>query len=416
MFSRFIEPSQKVLKNLAFQTVQNFSRTLTTNNTYDAIVIGAGSIGLPTAMELQESGMKVVVLDRKPSPGQGDNKCAIGGIRATHSNASKILAGLRSLEIFSTWKEKHGFEIEWKKGGYLFPVYREVDEEALKSLIPYQRSFGMEIGFVDADRVKQLVPGINTDSLRGGIWSPNDGSASPLLSALAFYRYAKELGADFHFKEEAQEILKDSHGKVSGVKTEKSTFHAPIVIDAAGAYSTKLMKSLRLQVPVTPDSHEAGITEPTEHFFSPMVVDMRPSTGSKNYYFYQNSHGQIVFCITPDPVIPGTDREETSVFLPQVSKRMISILPRLQNVRVRRTWRGLYPMTPDGNPLLGWNRNLPGLFTATGMCGQGFMLGPGYAKTIRNSITNNLDDNDKTILKFVDPHRSFADQKKEVFK
>ncbi|KAJ5080785.1 fad-dependent oxidoreductase domain-containing protein [Anaeramoeba ignava] len=379
MFSRFIEPSQKVLKNLAFQTVQNFSRTLTTNNTYDAIVIGAGSIGLQQQWNSKKQD-------------------------CVHLRFSQH--GKKNTDLISNGKRE----------ATCSQCIREVDEEALKSLIPYQRSFGMEIGFVDADRVKQLVPGINTDSLRGGIWSPNDGSASPLLSALAFYRYAKELGADFHFKEEAQEILKDSHGKVSGVKTEKSTFHAPIVIDAAGAYSTKLMKSLRLQVPVTPDSHEAGITEPTEHFFSPMVVDMRPSTGSKNYYFYQNSHGQIVFCITPDPVIPGTDREETSVFLPQVSKRMISILPRLQNVRVRRTWRGLYPMTPDGNPLLGWNRNLPGLFTATGMCGQGFMLGPGYAKTIRNSITNNLDDNDKTILKFVDPHRSFADQKKEVFK
>jgi sarcosine oxidase subunit beta len=43
-----------------------------------------------------------------------------------------------------------------------------------------------------------------------------------------------------------------------------------------------------------------------------MVVDLRPGPGSKNYYFYQNVHGQVVFCITPDPPILGTDTRETS--------------------------------------------------------------------------------------------------------
>ena len=71
---------------------------------YDVIIIGAGSVGVPTALALGETGSKVLVIDAKPSPGQGENKHAIGGIRATHSTPGKILCGLRSLEIFSTWQ------------------------------------------------------------------------------------------------------------------------------------------------------------------------------------------------------------------------------------------------------------------------------------------------------------------------
>ncbi|MCL4814756.1 MAG: FAD-dependent oxidoreductase, partial [Vicinamibacteraceae bacterium] len=52
---------------------------------FDAIVIGAGSVGLPTAIYLQEAGVSTLVLDQFAGPGQGSNKAAIGGIRATHS-------------------------------------------------------------------------------------------------------------------------------------------------------------------------------------------------------------------------------------------------------------------------------------------------------------------------------------------
>jgi sarcosine oxidase subunit beta len=74
----------------------------------DVIIAGAGSVGVPTAVALGAMGVKTLVLDANPSPGQGDNKHAIGGIRATHSDPGKILVSLRSLEIFSTWKECFG--------------------------------------------------------------------------------------------------------------------------------------------------------------------------------------------------------------------------------------------------------------------------------------------------------------------
>ena len=87
-------------------------------NTYDTIIIGAGSVGTPLAWQLADAGQKVLVLEQFPSVGQGSNKAAIGGIRATHSDPAKIGICLKSLEIFSTWHEKYGDDIEWEQGGY----------------------------------------------------------------------------------------------------------------------------------------------------------------------------------------------------------------------------------------------------------------------------------------------------------
>jgi len=137
------------------------------------------------------------------------------------------------------------------------------------------------------------------------------------------------------------------------------------------------------------------------------VVDIRPGPDSKNYYFYQNRHGQVVFCITPDPPIFGTDKGETSAFLPQICARLVTLLPRLKNLRVRRTWRGLYPMTPDGSPLVGWSRKVRGLLHAAGMCGQGLMLGPGLAELIGRMITGQTTKEDQIVLEEFSPDRKF---------
>ena len=57
---------------------------------FDVIVVGAGSVGMPAAMSLAERGLKVLCIDQFASPGQGSNKAAIGGLRATHSAPAKI--------------------------------------------------------------------------------------------------------------------------------------------------------------------------------------------------------------------------------------------------------------------------------------------------------------------------------------
>jgi sarcosine oxidase subunit beta len=380
-------------------------------DTYDVIVVGAGSVGMPTAMALGEKGLRTLVLDLHPSPGQGENKHAIGGVRATHSAPGKILACLRSLQILSTWKQAHGDDIEWLQGGYLYPVYRPGDAEMLKNLLPLQKSHGLKIDFVAPQEVGAIVPGINPDGLLGGTFAPEDGSISPLLVANAYYRRALRLGVEFRFKEKIDRLWLDQ-GRIRGVATDHGRYQAPVVVDAAGPLSGPLCATAGVRIPVIPDCHEAAITEPAQPFFHCMVVDIRPAPGSRNFYFYQNLHGQVVFCITPDPPIVGTDKRETSVFLPQICTRLVHLLPRLKNLRVRRTWRGLYPMTPDGSPIVGWNREIQGLLHATGMCGQGLMLGTGVGELAARLISQATTPEDEIILKEFSPYREFQGMEK----
>jgi len=382
-----------------------------TTKVYDAIMVGAGSIGLPTAFFMAQAGLEPLVIDQFASPGQGSNKAAIGGIRATHSAPSKIRICLESLDVFSTWEETYGDDIEWHRGGYSFVAYREREENVLKELLEIQQGYGLDIRWLKRDALLGAIPDLNPKNLIGGTYSPNDGSASPLLSAHAFYKRAKERGAAFRFRERVTGIIR-RRGKVVGVRTDKGGYATETVINAAGPWARAVAQMGDLDVPVTPDSHEAGITEPVKHFVEPMVVDLRPAEGSKNYYFYQHGTGALVFCITPEPPIVGTDRRETSDFLPMIAPRMVGLMPKLSNIRVRRTWRGLYPMTPDGFPIVGRAQELEGYIYAVGMCGQGFMLGPGIGSLLSRMVQDELTPEDEKTLEELSPYREFGGEEK----
>jgi len=370
---------------------------------YDVIIVGAGSVGVPTALATAKVGLKTLVLDSLPSVAQGDNKHAIGGIRATHSLKSKIWLCQRSIEIFASWKELYGDDIWWEQGGYCFLAFTNEHEQMLKNTARQQTEYGLNIDYLDADKIKALVPGINDDNLLGGTYSPEDGNSSPLLALHAFYRKSKEFGAEYKFSEEVIDITTQNK-KITGVKTNKAEHKAQTIINAAGAHANNVGNMINIDLPVVPESHEAGITEPVKKFFSTMVIDIKPAIdekfgNSKNYYFYQNKEGKIIFCLTPEPNLPGVDRRETSLFLPQISKRMVNLLPRLKNIKIRRTWRGLYPMTPDGNPFIGKINGIEGYINAVGMCGQGFMLGPGLGELLSREITEKLNSKDKEMLR-----------------
>lgn len=376
---------------------------------YDVVIIGAGSVGTPTAFFMQKAGYHTLVIDQGASVGQGSNKKAIGGIRATHSDPAKIRLSLRSIDIFSSWQETYGDDIEWYKGGYSFVAYRDKEEATLKELLKTQKAYGLNIEWLDKHALLEAVPDLNPNDLLGGTLSPDDGNASPLLVAHAFYDRATECGAEFHFNEKVVDTIIQG-GRVVGVRTDKGIYGADVVINAAGPWAADVGKMVGLNIPVTPDSHESAITEPVARFLKPMIVDIRPAPGSSNYYFYQHLTGQIVFCITPSPQIWGFDTRETSTFLPMVAKRMVEVMPRLKNIRVRRTWRGLYPMTPDGFPIVGWTQEVEGYMLAVGMCGQGFMLGPGLGELITRIVDNKVTPEDEEVLTYLTPYRQFAGQ------
>jgi sarcosine oxidase subunit beta len=376
---------------------------------YDIAIVGSGSIGLPLSYYCAREGLKVLVLDREASWGRGQNRAAIGGIRATFSDPAKIRICSESLAIASAFKEEHGADIEWRRGGYLFVAYDEERERSFKDLLAIQRSAGLEIGWIGPEQVGELAAGLSMEGLRGGTFSPGDGYASPLKAGSAYHSLAAAAGVEFRFGEEVTRLeMKGS--RILRIATSKGCYEAGLYVDAAGAFAAPLAAMAGVSLPVSPDCHEAGVTEPVARFLEPMLVDIRSDEESGNFYFYQAVTGQIVFCITPNPQVWATDTDNTSWFLPHCARRMVDLYPRLADLKVRRTWRGLYPNTPDGQPVVGFAREADNFLIAAGMCGQGFMLGFGLGRILAEIIVGGgprYSGPHAFILEQLSPYRRF---------
>lgn len=377
---------------------------------FDVIVVGAGSIGVPTALALAESGVRTLVLDAAASLGQGAHKAAIGGVRATHGDAAKVRVGLEGLATFRDWQAQYGDDIEWITSGYCFVAYREQERAMLQRLVERQRMVGLDVTWCSAQELHARVPALLRDGLLGGTFSPGDGHCSTLKAGHAMAAAARRAGAVFRFGERVLELTSRGDA-VSGVRTDQGWYAAPYVVNAAGAAAARLAASVGDRLEIVSELHEAGVTEAVAPFLAPLVVDVRPGPGSANVYCYQTHLGHVMFCLTPDPPILAdgepSDHGETSAFLPQAARRLTALIPRLGGARVRRTWRGVYPMTPDGSPLLGASRHLDGLVHAAGMCGQGFMLGPGVGTLVARLLRDELREHDQDTLEAWSPARAF---------
>jgi sarcosine oxidase, subunit beta len=384
---------------------------------FDAIVIGAGSVGNPTAYFLAREGLRVLVLDELASSGQGQNKAAIGGVRATHSDPAKIRLCRTSLEIFSTWKERTGTDIGWKQGGYCFPAYDDRVEATLRSLLPIQHRHRLNIDWVDAEGIGRRVPGIAQDGLRGGTFSPEDGQVNPLRAAESFTNEARRAGAVYRYREPVRTLVVRGNAVV-GVSTDRAEYRSTEVVVASGVRAGEVCATAGVEVPILPESHEAGISAPVRPFLGPLVVDLRPGPEGKttNFYFGQDAEGQVIFCYTPRVPIAGENRTSTYEFMPIAAARLVQLIPRLKNLTIRRVWRGLYPMTPDGSPLVGRAPHLEGLVLGVGMCGQGFMLGPGVGANLASLVARGRPLVEPEVFGLLSPARDLYGGKREALR
>jgi sarcosine oxidase subunit beta len=73
-------------------------------------------------------------------------------------------------------------------------------------------------------------------------------------------------------------------------------------------------------------------------------------------------------------------------------------------------------MTPDGIIILGKIHELSGHYLAVGMCGQGFMLGPGVGLNMAKLIVHGKPDIDPEVFSTIGFYRDYHAKRAEALK
>jgi len=351
--------------------------------TADAIIIGGGILGTAAGYYLAREGFEVILLEKEYLCAGSTGRC-IGGVRQQFVTSTTIKVAMESVRLFSTMKDEMGVDVEWYQGGYLFLAHSEERKKEYLTAIALQKRMGLDVDFISASEIREIVPCLNLDGVLGAAYCPSDGQVNPFLVTKAYADGIKSLGGKILLGTEAIQI-RGSDSRVTSVVTHTDEeYSAPIVVNAAGPSAKEVGRMAGVELLCEPERHEALVTERSEPLFDPMIVDYR----ADGCYFIQHKPtNQFIGCYTPYPRIGGPRVDSSIEFIKEMPRRMLRLLPCLKEVKIIRQWAGSYTMTPDGSPIVG-STSLDGFLVAVGMSGHGLMLGPALGKLLAELVAS----------------------------
>ncbi len=344
--------------------------------TADVIIVGGGVVGCAAAYYLAKKGVKdVIVLEASESIGHGGSSRNGGGVRQSGRDVRELPYAIYAVQnMWPTLSEELGMDVEYYQKGNLRLGKTEAHLKKLNALAANANKAGVTVHMVDGKEVKELCPYLS-DEIIGASWCPTDGHANPLLTTLAYYRRALDMGVRFFTKAEVKE-LKKVKGKLRKVfLASGEVFEAETVIVAAGYESRYIARTVGVDVPMTRYFEEALVTEMQPHMFDIML-----GTADADFYGHQAKHGSFVFGsesgLEEAIDMAPSNLQTSALTLSAGCRAIMGYIPLLKDAKIVRTWGGWLDMCYDGVAVIDKIEEVPGLIRACGFTGHGFGTAP----------------------------------------
>jgi sarcosine oxidase subunit beta len=349
----------------------------------DVVVVGAGVIGASVAWHLARQGLRALVLEREASPGQGSTGRATGGFRAQYGTAINVRLSLLAREKLRRFEAETGVDPGYAPNGYLWLARTEAQMELLRSAQEIQHAAGLhEAVMLDVARIRDVNPHVRTDGLAGAAFCPTDGFIRP-LDILRGYLQGVQVRPNARVTG-----LRRQGVRIEAVQlADGSEIPAGAVVDAAGPWAGPVARLAGVDLPVAPLRRQVGSTVDTEALPPSMPMTVWVEDG-----LHVRARDGRVLLVWPTPGDPR-DPESTALeagWLEEVKRKAAERVPALAGVPVdpRRSWAGLYEMSPDQHAVLGRAPGCENLFLCNGNSGHGVMHAPALGQLLAEIIVH----------------------------
>lgn len=339
---------------------------------FDAIIIGAGVIGISTAFHLAERGLKPVILERKQI-GFGATGSSSGLVRMHYDLEVESRLAWQSFQYFRNWSERVGGECGFRRTGFLH-IEPADHETLLRKNVQMHQRIGIPTSVITGDDVKKIAPCFKTEDIAFAAYEPESGYADATLTANSFLTAAKERGAVYV---QDCEVLsaKITGGKVTSLQTSRGDFSAPIIVNAAGAWAGKVSELFGVSIPLGTWTHDVvHIRRPAQIVDHLTVID-----SSLSMYFRPDSGNLTLVALEDDSRLDEpADKDLGYVakdFVERAIDRICTRIPAMEEGSLHSSHVGRDGLTPDQRAIIG-QAGPEGYFLATGFSGTGFKLSP----------------------------------------
>jgi sarcosine oxidase subunit beta len=347
----------------------------------EAVIVGGGIAGLAMAWELRKRGLRrILVLERRFS-GFGSSMRNIGRVRAMQLTPELARIAIAAQAKHAGLSRELGRNTLFWRAGYALVLYEQEELEMMRGVQSMLRELGLKTELEVGPRTVERLPILEGGAAPAGALIRPDASVHHDAVMFAYRRACLGVGIEIREGVEVSDVL-SAGGRAAGVIAADAEISAPLLINAAGAWSGALSAKAGVKVPNRPLRRQALVTEPSRPFMRTMVSFYRPVEG----WFHQTLRGEAVMGVVPPDEPVGTDLSASAEALGRTARGILAKAPRLGSLRVVRQWAGLYDVTPDRKPMVGPVSALPGFVQLNGCNGRGFALFPVLAELLARWI------------------------------
>jgi len=383
----------------------------------DVIVIGAGGLGAATAFHLVKRGVRRVALVDKHDIGSQTSPRAAGMVSCARK--SELMTTLITLaaERIKRFTEETGQPLDWVHAGSLKVARRHQDADVIESDITRGRRLGLDLERISPQEAHRLNPFLEPQGVVSVMRVGDDMYFDPSQVAIGFARGAEARGATLLPRTAVTRVLIDN-GHVTGVDTDTGTIRAPVVVDAAGAWTRQVAEASGIRVPLVPTAQQLFVTEPVEgaHAGLPMVrimdaaVYMRPCNGGLLWGVYEE-HPRFFDMNVLGERFQIKDMPLDANVLWHYARDVEPQLPILLKTAIREHRGGIPTMTADGQHIVGPTPAVRGFFFASGCNVAGLSISPALGEALAAWIVDGAPPIDLTPLTAARfSHRSWSEE------
>lgn len=337
-------------------------------DTIETVIIGAGIVGCALGVALVRRGYKdFVIVDRASVDAPVGSTGHAPGLLAQISASAELTAlARRSVALYS---EVPHARPAFSPVGSIEVARNEATMRRFADKLRRGEQAGIAAQLLTPRDIERLMPLVDASGLVGGVFVPGDGVLDARRALRGLADEIRAAGVPIREGTAVRGFVRKG-GRLAAVQTETGAIACGRAVVAAGLWGASLLQAADIALPLHPVQHPYLTTEPlaalrgrTEEASLPLVRDL-------DHLTYYRQHGECMGYgwYNHAPLAADATRMATAE-LPypedafQAALRL-DLLPVLRETPVRHRLNGVFSMTPDGLPLLGPLRQLPGLWSA----------------------------------------------------
>ena len=406
------------------------------------LIIGAGAIGLSTALHCARKGHRVTVLERNGAQRDGCSFGNAGMIVPSHF-VPLAAPGMVKLGLKWMWNPESPFYIKPRLDGELLDwgikFWRASNPEHVRRSAPLLRDLsfasramfeelaaapendfglvtrgllmlcktqhglddeakfaaqanqlGVPAEILDAKAVAKLDPGVTMD-VAGAVYFPKDAHFTPDRYIAMLQKQCEKLDVRFAWNTEVRQLAA-SKNQLAAAKTSAGEFDFDELVLCGGSWSPLLVRELGLKIPIQAGKgYSLTLKQPRElpqlcSIFTEARMAVTPMGSS------------LRFGGTME--IAGLNENINAVRVQGIIKAVPDYFPKFspQDFAGVQPWCGLRPCSPDGLPYLGRAAKFSNLVIATGHAMMGMSLSPITGKLVSEIVSGEKPSFDLSLL------------------